>query len=68
MSGQSGAGYHRARAEMELERAEQASDPKTAALHRELAELHLRSAAQDEEDEEQAAPSAATKRLARSAG
>ena len=48
MSGLSGADYHRLRAEAELERARQASDPKTAALHRQLAELHRLSAGDGE--------------------
>lgn len=34
---------------MELERAAQAADPKTAALHRELAKLHLLSAGDGED-------------------
>ena len=48
MGGQSSADYHRARAAGELQRAEEASDPKTAALHRELAELHRLSADPDD--------------------
>jgi hypothetical protein len=34
--------YHKARAEDELQRAEEASDPAVAAAHRELAALHKR--------------------------
>lgn len=37
----SGVEYHRRRAAAELKRAEQASDPTTESLHRELARLHL---------------------------
>ena len=40
MSGLSEADYHWLRAAAELARAEEADDAKTAALHRELAELH----------------------------
>lgn len=43
-----GAEYHRARAAMEMERAAEAADPKTATLHRQLAELHLLSAGEGE--------------------
>lgn len=52
MSGPSSIEYHRLRAAAELMRAEQAADPKTAALHRELAELHRLSAG-DGDDIEQ---------------
>jgi hypothetical protein len=41
MSGQSMANYHRLRAAAEKKRAEESADAKCAALHRELAELHL---------------------------
>jgi hypothetical protein len=34
--------YHEARARQELERAEEASDPSVAQVHRELAALHRR--------------------------
>ena len=44
--------YHRLRAAAELERAAQAADPKTAALHRELAALHLLSAGDGDELEQ----------------
>ncbi len=50
-----GMDYHRARAAAEMLRAAEAADPKTAALHRELAALHLLSAG-DGEDLEQPAP------------
>ena len=56
-SGQSSSDYHRLRAAAELARADQAADPKTAALHRELAELHRLSAG---EDLDQVAPPHAT--------
>ena len=44
---------------MELERAAQAADPKTAALHRQLAELHLISAG-DGQDLDETSNSLAT--------
>lgn len=49
MGGLSGADYHRLRAAAELKRAVEAADPKAAALHRELAELHRLSAGEGED-------------------
>lgn len=40
MSGQSTKDYHRLRAAAEQKRADECTDPKCAALHRELADLH----------------------------
>ena len=48
MRGLAGVAYHKARAATELKRADEASDAKTAALHRELAKLHLLSAGGDD--------------------
>jgi hypothetical protein len=42
MSRQSDRSYHEARARDELERAEEATDPSIARVHRELAALHKR--------------------------
>lgn len=58
MSGPLGMDYHRLRAAAELKRADEAADAKTAALHRQLAELHLLSA-DEGEDLEQAGGEAA---------
>lgn len=42
MSSVSNRSYHQSRAEDELRRAEEASDPAVAGIHRELAALHRR--------------------------
>ena len=42
MSGKNDKAYHEARAAAELRRAEEATDPAIAAVHRELAALHRR--------------------------
>lgn len=59
--------YHRARAAMEMERALQAADAKTAALHRELARLHLLSVDEDDGQAGTAQPPVSDDRLARAA-
>jgi hypothetical protein len=50
--------YHRARAAAEMERSAQTPDPLAAALHRQLAELHLLSA-DESQDLHAEAPDAA---------